>query len=201
MSRARPILLPDGDQRWFDTSLNGRPVNSDELELLAAAEDVSLDDLLDEELTQGQLVSRLRDALGQNGIPAEIEMRRRAARVQRQQQPACRMCGQEGNSTRHHFVNKWIMKELSNYRSVGARTRCTVPICGTCHVGLHDRNGGTDKSIVPYLEKPEREFARNLIELLRREHPKVFDLLSEGDADNVYEARLIRDWHEGRFDS
>lgn len=201
MSRARPIVLPDGDQVWFDTSQNGRPVEVEELELLAAVEDVSLDDLLDEELTQGQLVTRLRDALGQNGIPAQIEMRRNAARVQRQQQPECRICGMEGNSTRHHFVNRWLMRELSNYRLVGARSQCTVPVCSGCHVDLHNRNSGTEKSIVAYLNKDERKFARDLLELLRREHPKVFDLLAEGDAENVYEARLVRDWLEGRFDS
>lgn len=200
MSRARPILLPDGNEVWFNISHNGREARVEELELLAAVEDVSLDDLLDEELTQGDLILRLRRALGQGGIPAEVEMRRRSARVDRQRQPQCRLCGQEGNSTRHHYVNRWIMRELSNYGEVGARNRCTVPICGTCHVDLHDRSGGTQKSIAQVLDANERRFACDLLERFRREHPGGFALLAEGDHENVYEARLVYDWLNGAFD-
>lgn len=200
VSRARPIRLPDGEALWFNTRLNGRDAEVADLELLAAFEDVSLDDLLDENLTQGDLILRLREALGQGGVPPQVEMRRRSAQAERQVQPRCRFCGAEGNSTRHHFVNRWIMKELTNYDEVGARSRCTVPVCGSCHVDLHDRSSGTDKSIAAVLNEREREFACDLLERLRREHPKVFGLLAEGDAESVYEARLVRDWLDGLFD-
>lgn len=198
MSRARPVTLPDGSEYWFDMGTVKDQARADDLELLASFEDVEIDDLLDESLTRGDVLRRLREHLGVGNIPAEVEMRRRAARFERQRQPECRICQKTGDSTKHHFVNKWILKELSNYEQVGARSRCCVPVCIDCHRDLHDRSTDT-VSIVPYLEPHERQFARDVLEQLRREHPKILDLLAEGDY-SVYEARLVKDWLEGRFD-
>ncbi len=199
MSRARPITLPDGEEIWFDVSRNGQQASVEDLSLLASVEDIELDDLLDESLTRGDVLRRLRDALGQGQVPADVEMRRNAARVLRQQAPKCRICGVDGDSTKHHFVNRWIMRELSNYDEVGSRSKCTIPVCRACHIDLHDRNTPT-YCIVPFLSEDERRFARDLIESLRREHPKVLELLLDGDGESVYEARLIQDWAAGRFD-
>ncbi|WP_231379197.1 hypothetical protein [Candidatus Solirubrobacter pratensis] len=158
---------------------------------------IELDDLLDTHPTQGQIVEALRDALDQGTPPAEIVERRNAYRALRQVQPECRCCGRPGDSTRHHYVNRWMMRELSNYVQVAARSRCTIPVCIDCHRDLHDRDNTV--SIVGYLTQEERANARRLLEQLRREHPKIIELLAEGD-DQVYEARLVKDWLEGRFD-
>lgn len=198
MSRARPITLPTGETEWFDTALNGTQASADQLELLVTVTGEDLDDLLDGSITQGELLRRLREALDQGCVPEEVLERQRLFRAMRRLDPECRCCGRPGLSTRHHYVNKWIMKELSNYREVGPRTKCTVPVCIDCHRDLHDRSNEA-VSIVPYLTPDEREFANALIERLRRERPDIFNLLAEGD-DSVYEARLIKDWLHGQFD-
>jgi hypothetical protein len=198
MSRARPVTLPTGETLWFDTALNGTRATGDQLELLVSVTGDELDDLLDANVTQGELVRRLREALDQGCIPEDVLERQRLYKAMRKLDPECRCCGRPDNSTRHHFVNKWIMKELSNYRDVGARTRCTVPVCIECHRDLHDRNNEA-VSIVGYLTAEERHFASELIERLRRERPDIFNLLAEGD-DSVYEARLVKDWLDGHFD-
>lgn len=199
MSRARPLTLPTGEVVWFDTSLNGLKATADQLELLVTVTGEDLDDVLDGSVTQGELLTRLREALDQGCVPEEVLERQRLFRALRRLDPECRCCGQPGNSTMHHFVNKWIMKELSNYREVAARSRCCIPVCITCHRDLHDRCNEA-VSVLPYLTPGERAFASALIERLRRERPDIFALLAEGD-DSVYEARLVRDWIEGRFDS
>lgn len=198
MSRARPLTLPTGEVVWFDQAANGLKATADQLELLVTITGEDLDDVLDGSVTQGELLRRLREALDQGCVPAEVRERQRLFRRMRMLDPECRCCGQPGESTKHHYVNKWIMKELSNYREVGARSKCTIPVCITCHRDLHDRsNEGV--SIVDYLTARERAFANGLIERLRRERPDIFNLLAEGD-DSVYEARLIKDWLEGHFD-
>lgn len=207
MSRARPIDLPHDiahelglpDARiWFDVHRNGDKASVEQLELLVVVTGDELDDLLDADVTQGALIRHLREALGQGCIPAEVAERQRAYREMRKHAPECRSCGLPGNSTRHHFVNKWIMKTLSNYVEVGARPLCTIPLCIECHRDLHDRSDEA-VSIVPHLTRAERCFASDLIERLRRERPGIFNLLSEG-APETYEARLVRDWMEGLFD-
>jgi hypothetical protein len=80
MSRARSIHF-NGEKHWFDTSINGAPAKPNHLELLAAVENIEIDDLLDEGLNQGEVIDRLRCSLGQGGtivIPAEIVERQRA---------------------------------------------------------------------------------------------------------------------------
>jgi len=198
MSRARQITLPDGEQWWYDTGKNGRLATHEQLELLTTITGVELDDLLDAHITQGQIVEALRDALDQGATPAEVAERQKVYRAQRQVQPECRLCGRPGDSTRHHYVNRWMMRELSNYVKVGARSQCTIPVCINCHRDLHNRDS-PNVSIVKYLTREERTNASRLLEQLRREHPAIIDLLAEGD-DSVYEARLVKDWLEGRFD-
>lgn len=208
MSRARPIDLPgeiahslglDDTRIWFDVHRNGEQATAEQLELLVIVTGDELDDLLDADVTQGALIRHLRRALDQGCIPADVAERQKAYRLLRKQAPECRACGMPGNSTRHHFVNKWIMKELSNYPEVGARPRCTIPLCIECHRDLHDRHRGEAVSIVGHLVAAERRFASDLIERLRRERPGIFRLLSQG-APETYEARLVRDWMDGLFD-
>jgi hypothetical protein len=192
MSRARPIC-----GKWFDTDQNHRKATDEQLELLATVEQIELDDLLDTPLTQGEVVRRLREALGQNPIPKEVVERRQKWRRERSAQPSCRKCGKVGDSTKHHFVNKWILKELSNYQQIGSRDRCTIPLCIDCHRDIHARNG-EDVSIASLLNTEEKSYAQARIEQLLLEHPKIFNLLIQGNA-NVYEARLAKDWANGLF--
>lgn len=192
MSRARPVA-----GQWFDTTRNGQKATAEQLELLASAEDIDLDDLLDEGLSQGDVILRLRTALGEGQVPPEVELRKRRDAAARQVRPKCRICEKEGNSTRHHFVNRWLMRELSDYPQIGSRRLCTIPICTDDHRDLHTYNG-SDKSIVPYLEPSEKKFAQKVIQQLFDEHPKIFLLLAGGDPQ-VYESQLIQDWIAGRF--
>lgn len=197
MSRARPIIIDD-DIVWFDRKKNHIKATADQLEFLASAEDIEIDDLLDEGLIQAEVMERLKDALGQNGTPPEIAERRELKRKERQVQPECQICGAIGNSTRHHFVNKWMMKELGNYDAYAHRSKCTIPVCVECHRDLHWRDD-QDKSIVPYLNEQQLKIAASMIEDLHQEHPKIFDLLNNGE-DIVYESRLIHDYLEGRLE-
>ena len=68
------------------------------------------------------------------------------------------------------------MLELENYQAYAARSICTIPICIGRHRDLHYRNDGTEKSIVQYLRDHERKFAQKLLDELREQHPKIFDL-------------------------
>ena len=113
-------------------------------------------------------------------------------------EPECRKCGAEGQSTRHHFVNRWLMLLLENYQAYAARSRCTIPLCVECHRDLHDRRDESGKSIIPFLRPHEAAFAQKLLTELREQHPKIFDLLA-GGTGNVYEARLIQDYLAGEF--
>lgn len=197
MSRARPITLGD-EQIWFDTAKNGERAKPQHLELLALVEEIDIDDLLDEHIVQGTVIQRLRDALGQNTIPEEILQRREAWREARHKAEPCRLCGAKGDSTKHHFVNRWILKELVDYAwRWSPRARNCIPVCLECHRNLHERTGEA-KSIVPFLKDDEKAFAEEALEALSKERPAVVILLARGD-DSVYESRLLKDWINGEF--
>ncbi len=197
MSRARPIEI-GGQTHWFDVSKNHNKATVAQIEMLAAVEDQTLDDVLDAGLSQGQILFRLREILHGNLIPIEVVERRRARKLEAQSQPECRKCGMTGNSTRHHFIPRWIMKELESYQSYAARSKCTVPLCVGCHRDLHFRDGSGDKSILPYLRDHERHFAAKLLDELRAQHPKIHDLLASGDF-TTYEGQLMHDYFAGSF--
>lgn len=205
MSRARYIILPDSmvedgeDNRvWFDTQLDGEKAQLAHLELLALVEDEDIDELLDGHVTQKEVVGRLRDALGQNSIPADIKERRRKWKEARRIAPKCRLCEQTGDSTKHHFVNKWILRELSDYARLWAdRNVNTIPVCLKCHRELHERSGPA-KSIVEHLTTSEKEFAYRALTAFTEQKPKVAWLIALGD-DSVYEARLMKDFVIGLF--
>lgn len=192
-SRARRV-----GGHWFDTGKNARKATVFQIELLASALDISIDDLLDKQLNQGEIVVALREALGEDRIPSEIEERRLRDREERKRERPCRICGRKGDSTRHHFVNRWILRILSNYHLVGDRRICTIPVCTKDHRDLHSRENGP-LSIARHLDERERQFVREHIERLRREHQGLFDMLADGDPA-VYEACLVQDWLDGKFD-
>jgi hypothetical protein len=197
MSRARPIHLPD-QTVWVDVTRNSEKASEEQLELLAVVEDVDLDDLLDAVLTQGEVVRRLRLALGQDPIPTDVLERRQKWREARQQQPQCRKCGKEGDSTKHHFVPKWILRELRDYASKWAdRSKSCIPACIDCHRKLHLREDGR-KSIAEFLSDKERDFAEAALSALAEERPKLLLLIARGDSA-IYETQLVRDWISGRF--
>lgn len=199
MSRGRPIKIGD-EKIWFDTNKNGERAKVDHLELLALVEDIDLDDLLDGHVTQGEVIKRLREALGIDNIPDKIVKRREEWRKARHEAPKCRICGKEGESTKHHYVNKWILKELSGYAAKWAdRNKNTIPVCITCHRNLHQRDGER-KSIVEFLREPEREFVQTALEALGKQRPSLFVLLVTGD-DSVYESQLLKDYALGHFRS
>lgn len=212
MSRARPITLPDGRVEWFDTKRHGEKATAEQLELLATIATASthtvlyppgeeadtLDDLFEEGLTQGEVLKRLREALGVNPIPVEILEKRQKWREERQIQPECRKCGRKGDSTKHHYVNKWILRELSGYATKWAdRSRNCIPVCIDCHRDLHSRDNGP-QSIAEYLTNDEKRFVESALSALAEERPKLLILIARGD-DSVYEARLVKDWIEGYF--
>jgi hypothetical protein len=198
MSRARPITI-NGRTHWFDMSQQKAKATDKQLELLAVVEEADLDELLEASVTQAEVLRRLREALGTT-VPYEVLVRRQKWRQQRQRQPECRICGKKGDSTRHHFVNKWILRELHGYAQKWANRRenC-VPVCIDCHRDLHDRNG-TPKSIAHLLTPRERAFAQRALGQLAEERPKLLILLARGDSA-VYEAQLVKDWIAGKFDA
>lgn len=198
MSRARSITL-NGEVHWFDMNKNHRQATDEQLELLATVEDVDLEDLLESNVTQGDVIKRLREALGHDAIPLDVIRRRQAWREARRTAPNCRMCDKVGDSTRHHFVNRWILRELEDYASTWAdRKQNCIPVCIDCHRDLHDRSGPA-KSIADRLSPGEKEFANRALAQLAEERPKLLILIAKGD-DSVYEARLVKDWIEGLFD-
>lgn len=197
MSRARPIRYEE-EILWIDTKRNGQKATARQLELLATIEtNCELDDLLDQSLTQGEVVERLRQALG-HGIPDGVLEKIKRWREDRHQQPQCRICKKEGDSTKHHFVNKWILRELTNYQQKWAqRSQNCIPVCIECHRDLHSRDNGP-RSIAEHLNAEEREFAERALSALSEERPKLLILLARGD-DSVYESRLVKDWIVGAF--
>lgn len=198
MSRTRPITV-NGETHWFDKNENHRKATDTQLELLATVDQVDLEDLLESNITQGEVIRRLRAALGHfEQIPFWVFQKRQKWRKQRQEQPPCRICRKIGDSTRHHFVNRWILKELSHYAQKWANRRDnTIPICIDCHRDLHYRNGYA-VSIWQYLTDPEKEFAERALTALADERPSLLKLLAKGD-DSVYESRLVKDWFDGKF--
>lgn len=197
MSRARDIIIDD-EQIWFDVTKNGQKAKGSHLELLALVENLDIDDLLDEHITQGQVIERLRRALNQGGIPEDILERRERWREERHKEKPCRICGKKEDSTKHHFVNRWILKELVDYATKWAsRLKNCIPICVDCHRDLHERSD-EGKSIVSYLNDEEKKFAEQALEALSNERPHLVILLARGD-DSVYESRLLKDWINGKF--
>ena len=199
MSRARSIKL-NGETHWFDTRNDHRKASAEQLELLAAVEDISIDDLVDAGLSQGEVILRIREAIGGQIIPDEVLERKQRRKREAQKQPVCVICGKKGDSTKHHFVPRWLMRELENYQAYSARSICTIPICVECHRDLHMRNGqgAEDKSIVPYLNANEKALAQKMLDDLKDQHPKIFDLITGGD-QTTYEGQLLRDYHAGLF--
>lgn len=192
MSRARKVA-----GRWWDMNENGSRATLSMIELLASVEDSEFEELLEANLTQGDVVLRLRVALGEGDVPESVSERREARKEWRKTQRECRKCGKHGDSTRHHFFNKWMMKEISDYPQF-SRDRCTIPLCRTCHSQLHSRKRG-NKSVVTLLTPEERDVAERLSSKLYYERPRLWRTVAGGE-DNVYESRFLRDWLMGRFD-
>ncbi len=197
-SRARAITY-NGEKHWFDMSQQNAKATDKQLELLAVVEEADIDELLEASITQAEVLTRLREAMGGTVIPHEVLLRRQKWRKQRQRQPNCRICGKVGDSTRHHFVNKWILRELHSYTTLWSNRRenC-IPVCIDCHRDLHDRNG-TPKSIAHLLTDKEKAFASRALEQLAEERPKLLILLAKGDS-TVYEAQLVKDWIAGKLE-
>lgn len=205
MSRARSFTGPDGTVHWFDGRLDSRRATVAQLELLADTLGIDVDDLLDGDLTQGEVKRRLHDAMG-NTIPPHVLEARRARKAQQGSRPKCRICTAhgwecEGSITRHHFIPRWLMRELQNYDAYAARSICTIPICVGRHRDLHFRgegSEGTDKSIVQYLTETERALAQRMLDDLHEQRPVIFDLIAGGN-EKSYEWQLIRDYQAGLF--
>lgn len=202
MSRARPIELPGGETIWFDTNRNGEAftdaLTSEQVELLMSVEDIDIEDFVESEITQGSAIERIRVSVGQYQMPQAIADRREKLRRERRTQPRCRRCGREGDSTKHHFVNKWILKEIEGYAAHWAdRSKNCIPMCIDCHRLIHSRNKGVH-SIADMLNNTEKAFAEKALSTYSEQHPRVVVLIARGD-ESTYETRLIRDWIEGKF--
>lgn len=212
MSRARPINLPDGTQIWFDQNQNGQKATAGQLAWLAAAEDCAIDNLLDEGLSQGQVLFRLRQVMEPGTIPLDIIERRRKAREDARKQPACRICPAlpppvghlrrrecDGDITRHHFVPRWMMLELENYKAYAARSKCCIPICIGRHRDLHlDDDKETPKSLAQFMTDDERRFAHKMLEELEWQHPAMFKFIRQG-GKGTYEQQLLADFDSDLF--
>jgi len=202
MSRARPWRDREtGQTHWFDYRSSSATV--EQLEILADAEGLDLDDLLDEGLSQRQVLFRLHAVT--NLIPEKV-LERRQERLERSQiEPVCRICSLygwtcEGKITRHHFVPRWLMRELDSYQTYAAKARCTIPVCVGRHRDLHYRESDIDKSIVPYLTAEEKELATILLQELKDERPSIYELIGGGSTAS-YEYQLVRDFKRGGFAS
>lgn len=199
MSRSRPFTDPrSGDQIWFDQRSKA---TASQLELLVDLEEIDVDDLLDEDLSQRQVLFRLREACDPGLIPAHVMVRRQERARLAALDPICRLCEDEeceGRITRHHFIPRWMMLLLDNYEAYAARSRCTIPVCLGRHRDLHTRDDSRPKSIAPYLTVDERRFAQKMLSELREQRPAVWELLQGGD-ESTYEWQLIRDFSYGKF--
>lgn len=197
MSRAK-CFEHHGEEIWFDYK-NPAPT-VEQLEALADYTGISLDDLLDEGLTQKKVAQRLFECVNADLIPPEVLERRRAREEWQRNAPACRMCGDsgcEGGITRHHFIPRWMMLMLDNYQTYASRSMCTIPICLGRHRDLHSRTANP-KSIAHLLTESERMFAQKLLDEFSEQHPATFGLIAGGD-EHSYEAQLVRDYLEGLF--
>lgn len=205
MSRARHIGNDCSEpclnqSHWFNISDSHLKATDEQLELLASFEDVDIEELFEAGITQGECLRRLRESLGQiPEIPEIVRKRRDRFREQRRAAPPCRICDKKGDSTKHHFVNRWILRELESYeRKWANRRENCIPVCIDCHRDLHDRNG-TPKSIAHLLSNAEKAFADRALTALSEERPKLLILIGRGSS-SVYEARLVKDWMEGKFE-
>lgn len=199
MSRAKKFIH-NGQKIWFDYK-NPAPTVA-QLEALADWTGHSLDDLLDEGLTQKKVAQRLFEAQNVHLIPPEVLERRRLREEEALHAPACRWCDFEdleceGGITRHHFTPRWMMLTLENYETYAARSMCTIPICLGRHRDLHSRTANP-KSIAHLLTERERMFAQKLLDEFQEQHGATYDLIAGGD-EHSYEAQLIRDHIDGLF--
>jgi hypothetical protein len=200
MSRARKI-----GGIWFDVQRKNEKATAKQLELLAAAENTTLDDLLDEGLNQHECALRLRKALGEGVIPPEVLERQRAAKEAARRQPKCRICDAlktecEGSITRHHFVPRWMMLKLENYQAYAARSRCTIPICVGRHRDLHiDGDEQTPKNIAQFMTDRERAFAQKMLDELFDQTGRSTREWLDTSLTRDYDAILIEDYHLGAF--
>ncbi len=149
------------------------------------------------------MLTRIREAIHGELIPKDVLEKRRLRKLEAASLPKCRICVPnglecEGEITRHHFIPRWLMRELDNYVAYAARVRCTIPICVGRHRDLHFRDGSGGKSIVPYLTDAERAFGAKLLDELAEQHPKIFELISAGD-ETTYEGQLMADYRAGLF--
>lgn len=193
-----PVLI-NGEIIWFNTDKSHCQATDKQLELLAIVENVDIEDLLESSITQAEVLKRLQEAFGTNVIPHEVLLKRQKWREQRSSAPNCRICGKIGDSTRHHFVNRWILRELDQYETLWAnRVENCIPVCIDCHRDLHTRNGPAH-SIIPYLKPAEKDFANRALTALSEQRPRLLILLGKGDSE-VYESRLVKDWFEGLFE-
>lgn len=200
MSRARNI-----GGLWFDGRRKNEKATASQLQLLAAAEDTTLDDLLDEGLNQKDCAERLRRALGEGVVPPEVLERQRVAREAAARQPICRICDAldtecEGYITRHHFVPRWMMLKLENYQAYAARSKCTIPICVGRHRDLHlDGDTQTPKNIAQFMTDDERAFAQKMLDELFEQIGKSTREWMDTSLTREYDATLIADYHLGAF--
>ena len=75
------------------TNRNSHKASVTQVKLLASVLDISIDELLDESLVQGEVIKILRRELGEGQIPSDIAERRERDREQRRHEPECRICG------------------------------------------------------------------------------------------------------------
>lgn len=190
----------------FDKKQNARKATADQLQLLAAVENLPIDDILDEGLSQGQVMRRLAESLHGDIIPQEVLERRRAAKENAGRQPVCRICSVlgskcEGEITRHHFVPRWLMLKLENYAAYAARSKCTIPICIGRHRDLHlSGDLDTPKSIGQFMTDDERAFAQKMLDELKEQvGTSTRDWLEAGDPKWAYEVQLFEDHRNGLF--
>lgn len=204
MSRARPITF-GGETYWFDRHLSNHKATSWQLELLSAVEDTTLDELLEEGLTQKQCLDRLRETLDQGKIPEEVMDRMVRAREEALAEPSCRICtalGQEceGRITRHHFMPRWMMLKLDNYQAYAPRRVCTIPICVGRHRDLHlDGDTDTPKSIAQFMTDEERAFAQKMLDELFEQVGKSTREWLDTSITRDYDRILLEDYHHGAF--
>jgi len=201
MSRARHWTHPEtGETHWFN--VYEQQATTEQVELLAEVEEISVDDLLDANLSSREVIFRLNKF---SDLIPEAGLRQKARREHPQEPPTCVICSVEGwecqgRMTRHHFVPKWMMLELKDYEEYAPRTQCTVWVCASAHRYLHLRYAnGASKSIAKYLQDHEKQLAHHLIAAFRDERPRIYALIAGGDRTS-YEWQLVQDWRRGLFD-
>lgn len=202
MSKAKSYIKKNGDVLWF----NKDGITSATLEHLEALAEIEeegdLDEVLEEELSQKEVLRRIH--IAEEMIPFDVLQKRKEKWLAKREPVVCRICSGKGDEcegvmTRHHFVPRWLMRELSHYSMYAARSKCTIPICLGTHRRLHLRDG-TPKSIYNYLNLEEKNLVNKMISSLIRERPAIFELLLGGDSTS-YESQLVYDYLANRFAS